>query len=182
MLLLLCSSPSSLAKGYVTNISNKYDREFKRATSLYLPTWDYRWLKAQGYQESLLNPYAVSYVGASGIMQVMPATWNDITNNLGWKMANIFDPSLSIHAGAYYDSKLWKQWRSKRTVDSRRNLTFASYNAGLKSLLDAQKACHMKTEWEDISPCLVQITGKHSKETLTYVERINRWYMQIYLN
>ena len=178
MLLLLCSSPSSLAN----NISSKYDREFKRATSLYLPTWDYRWLKAQGYQESLLDPYAVSYVGASGIMQVMPATWNDITNNLGWKMANIFDPSLSIHAGAYYNSQLWKQWRSKRTIDSRRNLTFASYNAGLANLLKSQKACHMKTEWEDISPCLVQITGKHSKETLTYVERINRWYMQIYLD
>lgn len=174
MLPLLYSSPS-----FSANIPSKYDREFRRATDIYLPEWDYRWLKAQGYQESLLNPNAVSYVGASGIMQVMPSTWKDISNNLGWKIANIFDPSLSIHAGAYYDRYLWGQWRSKRTAESRRNLTFASYNAGLKSLLDAQKVCNMKVEWNDISPCLVQVTGKHSKETLTYVERINKYYIQL---
>lgn len=161
--------------------TNKYDRDFKEAVEIHLPTWDYKWLKAQCYQESLLKPDAVSYVGASGLCQFMPATWKDVSKNLGWVLVDVFDPSYNIQAAAYYDRKLWNSWKSKRTEQSRRDLTFASYNAGLKSLLDAQKLCGMKAEYSEIVPCLEQVTGKHHKETLTYVERINKWYLMMLL-
>lgn len=175
---LLTFSDKVEAKQFTT----KYDRDFKEAVEIHLPTWNYKWLKAQCYQESLLKPDAVSYVGASGLCQFMPKTWEDVSKNLGWVLVDVFDPYYNIHAAAYYDKKLWNQWRSKRTTQSRRDLTFASYNAGLANLLKAQKICGMKVEYSDIAPCLEQVTGRHHKETLTYVDRINKWYLMMMLD
>jgi len=150
-----------------------YNKYFNDINHIY--TW--KLLKAQGIQESTLNPWITSYVGAAGVMQFMPATWRQMQREIG--VVNIRSPKESIRAGAYYDKKLYKRWSAKRTLKDRLSLTFASYNAGLGNLYKAQKICKRKTgktcnRYSEISSHLHYITGLHHKETLKYVKKI--WY------
>src|SRR5881392_2911855 len=57
-------------------------------------------LRSMMKQESAGNPTAVSKVGASGLMQLMPAT----AKELG--VSNIFDPQQNIAGGAKYVRQL----------------------------------------------------------------------------
>lgn len=158
----------------------KYDGSFKKWSKRFLPFLDWRWVKAQCYQESLLKVDAVSPVGAMGLCQFMPGTWDDVSDRLSFSQrASAFDPELSIQAATYYDGVLWGQWSSPRPDEDRLFLVFASYNAGLGNLLKAQKACGGPNLYKDIIHCLQDITGHHSKETKTYVVRIQRWYKQM---
>ncbi|GIV96470.1 MAG: lytic transglycosylase [Herpetosiphonaceae bacterium] len=56
-------------------------------------------------QESRFNPQATSWVGARGLMQVMPATGEGIAANLQvspFSVDDLYDPATSIRFGAYY--------------------------------------------------------------------------------
>ncbi len=75
-------------------------------------------LKAVAKVESNYNPNAVSSAGASGVMQLMPAT----AKGLG--VTDVFDPVQNIHGGAKYLSQLYKKY------DGNLELTLAGYNAG----------------------------------------------------
>ena len=75
-------------------------------------------LKAVAKAESGFNPNAVSYCGAQGIMQLMPAT----AAYLG--VEDAFDPEQNIMGGAKYLSNLLKTYQGDVT------LTLAAYNAG----------------------------------------------------
>ncbi len=158
--------------------SDKYNLQIRKATELYLPTVDWRLLKAQYYQESLLNPKAKSHVGASGIAQFMPATWKAIARELRIT-GSPYDPSLAIPAGAYYMHKLRKGWSAKRPESDRHSLAMASYNAGFGNLLKAQKKCGGKSLYKDIIECLPRVTGRYSKETIAYVRRIWTYYIRM---
>lgn len=66
---------------------------------------DPRLLYALIRQESLFNPYATSWVGARGLGQVMPATGQNIAQQLGianFNSDDLYRPSVSIRFGAYY--------------------------------------------------------------------------------
>lgn len=157
-----------------------YDTQIRQASELYLPAWDWHWWKAQLYQESLLRPDAVSYVGAAGICQAMPATFAQWRTHFGWSAtAAPTVASYCITGGAWYMANLRGGWKAKRSEDDRRRLAQASYNAGSGNILRAQMKCRNTTSWSEISPCLVLVTGKYSKETLTYVARIQVWYMEM---
>lgn len=136
---------------------------------------DWHWWKAQLYQESKLDPDAVSPVGASGLAQFMPATWTEITRQLGWSGISAHAAGPAIVAGAVYMERGCKGWSSPRPAIDRLKLAQASYNAGFGNLLKAQKACGGPALYADISACLCGITGHHCKETLTYVTRIEIW-------
>jgi len=161
--------------GVADPFPSHYDGAIKAAWEKYHPGEDWRWWKAQLYQESLLNPDARSHAGAVGLAQFMPATWKEVSTamRLGAVDRRMAEPS--ILAGAFYMRRLVLVWRAPRTAESRRRLSQASYNAGAGSLIRAQKKCGGAVEWEGISPCLVRVTGKHSRETLQYVEKIERW-------
>ena len=64
----------------------------------------------QLWQESGLNPEAVSPVGAKGLAQFMPASWNDIIRQMGTPGANPNDAKYAIQAGAFYDARLMADW------------------------------------------------------------------------
>jgi len=158
---------------------DKYDEYFESATEQFLPGVDPVWIKAQCYQESRLKADAVSPVGAQGLCQFMPGTWKDVSA-AGIVPANaVFNPEYSVHASAYYMANLQRFWSAKRPWIDRWRLSQASYNAGAGHLVKAQKLCGGGNLYKDIIACLPDVTGHHSRETITYVDRIDRYYWQM---
>lgn len=158
---------------------NRYDAEIRTATKLYLPGVDPRLVKAQLYQESRLDPGAVSPVGAQGVAQFMPATWQEVSRQLGFEHQDPHVAAPAIQAAAFYMAKLRKQWRSERPDADRHSLAMASYNAGLGNLVKAQRLCNGLLLYSEIIECLPGVTGHHSNETITYVKRIWGYFSQM---
>lgn len=155
--------------------STDHDWKFEKYSNIYMPMVDWRLLKSQCYAESAFDPAAVSPVGAQGICQFMPGTWEDVQR--GTKIqGSPFDPDVNIQFAAYYMSRLRRTWSSPRPESDRHSLAMASYNAGLGHLLNAQRRCNGALLYDEIIVCLPYITGRHSKETITYVQRIWRFY------
>jgi soluble lytic murein transglycosylase-like protein len=76
-------------------------------------------------QESGFNSRALSYKGASGLMQLMPGT----ARRFG--VTNIFDPAQNIEGGARYLRFLLD------TFDGDVNLVLAGYNAGENAVVNS---------------------------------------------
>ncbi len=100
-----------------------YDADIQRAAELH--DFDWRLIVAQVYQESQFNPLAVSSVGAEGLMQIMPATAED----LGVDMP--YDPQQSIAAGVAYLRQLRDSFEDELLLEDRIWFSLAAYNAGL---------------------------------------------------
>ena len=81
-----------------------------------------RWIVAVMRAESAGNTRAVSSAGAQGLMQVMPATWNElrIRHRLG---SDPFDPRDNILAGAAYLREMYDRYGTIPAM-------LAAYNAG----------------------------------------------------
>ena len=94
---------------------------------------DWRLITAQMYQESKFDPEAVSWVGAQGLMQIMP----DTGFQLGF--TNLQDPEESIHAGTKYMHQLINRFDLELPMESRIRFALASYNVGYGHLLDARR-------------------------------------------
>lgn len=105
----------------------------------------------------------------------MPGTWRQVSSRLDLQ-ASPYVPEASIQAAAYYMRTLIDEWSAPRPEEHRRRLAEASYNAGLGNLLAAQRWCGGPNLYPEIIRCLPCITGQHSQETITYVNRIQRWY------
>ena len=131
-----------------------------------------------------MNPDARSPVGAEGLAQFMPGTWGDVTKAMGWGLVPRREAKYAIEGGAWYQASLRKKWSAaaNRSIDDRNDLALASYNAGYGWITKAQSLCgggpKKPLTWEEISVCLPQVTGHHSKETLTYVININKWMLR----
>lgn len=107
----------------------------------------------------------------------MPATWAETARALGLpeNLSARFDPKLSIEAWAYYQGRLYNQWKAQRPVEDRISLAESSYNAGLGWILRAQRLCDNAALWADVVPkCLPAVTGDHATETINYTLRIRR--------
>ena len=138
--------------------TDKYDRYFVAAGMRY--NVDACHLKAQAYAESLLNPKAVSHVGAKGIAQFMPGTAKQF--NL-----DPFDPKASIFAQAKYMKYLKGQWRRHgRTEEEMYRLAWACYNWGLGNVLKLQ------SKWGGV--LWEEMEKRAPRETRGYVKRIER--------
>ncbi|MDQ6996204.1 MAG: transglycosylase SLT domain-containing protein, partial [Mariprofundus sp.] len=76
-------------------------------------------------QESAFNQYAVSYVGAKGLMQLMPKTARHVARKLGMgkKMPRLFSPAVNIRLGSTYLA-------AQKTRFGNLALAAAAYNAG----------------------------------------------------
>ena len=95
-------------------------------------SFDWRLLAAQMYQESQFDPEAVSYAGAEGLMQIMPAT----ANELG--LEDINDPKSNITAGVKYMKILRDQFEQELPLEDKTWFTLASYNAGFTRVKNAR--------------------------------------------
>lgn len=160
---------------------DRYDRDIQQAAKRYLPGYDWRLWKAQLYQESLLNPEAVSPVGARGVAQFMPATWLEVSRQLGIEGVSPHMAGPAIEAGAFYQGRQVRMWSAPRPESDRYSLAAASYNAGAGNILKAQRACGGVNGYSAIIACLPRVTGEHSEETKTYVQRIWLYWTQMLL-
>ncbi|MCP4687346.1 MAG: transglycosylase SLT domain-containing protein [Desulfobacterales bacterium] len=161
------------------NRVKKYDHYFsKYAKRFFGPGFDWKYFKAQSVAESRLKAEAKSRVGAEGIMQIMPGTFDEIrTKNPKIKGA-LNQPRWNIAAGVWYDRSLWKIWKAKRPFMDRLAFMFGSYNAGKGNILRAQKIALSRGQdpnaWTSIEETLPNVTKRHSRETIEYVKKINR--------
>ncbi len=113
-----------------------YDDHVKRFAGHYGQDW--RLITAQMYQESRFDPDAVSWVGAQGLMQVMPATGEQMG------FTELHDPEEGIHAGVKYMDHLLGRFDPKLPMETRVHFALASYNVGYGHLLDARRLARQK--------------------------------------
>lgn len=95
--------------------------------------WDWRLLASLVYQESQFDPQTKSWVGAAGLMQVMPSTARD------FGITNLFDPEENIRAGMSFLDYLGSQWTDIEDSTERVKFVLASYNAGPGHVQDARR-------------------------------------------
>lgn len=127
------------------NQISKYDELIKtNADKIEL---DWRLLASQVYQESRFNPDAESWSGASGLMQLMPATAESLGVN------DLSDPNESIKGGATYLHQMYKRFENITDTLNRTKLSLASYNCGYGHVRDAQRLAEANgldpTVWND---------------------------------
>lgn len=96
--------------------------------------WDWRLLSSLIYQESEFKPNTKSWVGARGLMQLMPATAKE------FGVTKITDPRDNVKGGVRYLKWLTDYWREDITDSTERiKFVMASYNTGQGHIRDAQR-------------------------------------------
>ncbi|UCG13656.1 MAG: transglycosylase SLT domain-containing protein [Deltaproteobacteria bacterium] len=160
------------------NKVKKFDIYFKKYSKRFFgPGFDWRYFKAQSIAESGLKPEAESRVGAVGLMQIMPRTYDEIVQKHPYIKGSRDDPRWNVAAGIFYDRLLWKAWKAERAFTDRLNFMFGSFNAGRANIVRAQKIAERvgldPVHWESIEATLPKITGKRSRETINYINKIH---------
>ena len=160
--------------------TERYDPIFRKYTKRYFGIGgDWRRFKAQGMAESDLNPEAKSWVGARGIMQLMPTTYRMIASRRP-DMQAINDPESNIAAGIMHNRYLWKLWQKDVPEAQLWNFMYASYNAGEGTIGRARRtALDAKLDhghWGNIETVAPRVQRWRYRETLGYVKKIEKNY------
>ena len=159
-----------------------YTRAARRAAAAWwAPHRKHLWcsLVAVAGIESGWKADAVSPVGARGAFQIMPATWLDYVRRRGWD-GSPFDPWISAQVAALHMERLAAFWSAPRSAWCRLELQAASYNAGQGRILEAQRLSGGEPCWEGIAPHLHKVTGRHAKETLSYVPKFEKFLLSLW--
>jgi membrane-bound lytic murein transglycosylase MltF len=136
---------------------------------------DYLLMMAQGFQESALNQNAKSKVGAVGVMQLMPATGQQM------KVGDISQLDANVHAGVkYIRFMVDKYFANEPMTDTNKLLfAFAAYNAGPGRIhalrVEAAKKGLDPNVWlNNVEMIAAERVGV---ETVTYVSNIYKYYI-----
>ncbi|MDR9400921.1 MAG: transporter substrate-binding domain-containing protein [Psychroflexus sp.] len=121
------SSFYSLNEGKIS----QYDNLIKKYADKH--NWDWRLLASIIYQESKFKPTSESWVGAQGLMQIMPATAKDLG------ITDTTDPQQSVRGGTAYLDQIYDKFDNVEDSIQRLKFTLASYNSGLGHVRDAQR-------------------------------------------
>lgn len=145
---------------------NRYDVVF--AVAEILTGLDGCKLKAQAITEnSTLDPYAKSHVGATGCSQFMPRTWKDINKRYGvdW---SINDCVASILMQSFYMAEHYQHFLEKGlSEDESWNFALAAYNRGRHGLLRSLPRRIKNLAWN-------RIKNSQPVETMNYVRKATR--------
>jgi len=95
---------------------------------------DWRLVAALMFQESGFNPDSTSWVGAKGLMQVMPETAEQVGVT-----GDLTDPETNIKAGTRYLAWLRERFDADLRVRDRMWFTLAAFNAGIGHVRDARR-------------------------------------------
>ena len=162
-------------------ISARYDPTFRKYSRRYFgPAFDWRYFKAQGFAESGLKAGATSWVGARGVMQLMPSTYQDIASHRP-DFGPIDQPEWNIAAGILHDRDLWQLWTKSVPDDERYHFMFASYNAG-EGTIGRALAAALKVGppmWSNVEQIAPTVGRWRYLETLGYVRRIDSTYAKL---
>ena len=155
----------------------RYDNYFSKYTKHnFGPAFNWHHFKAQAIAESGLKKDAKSRVGAVGLMQIMPTTYEEIIKRHRYIKGRGNSPKWNIAAGISYNRSIWNLFKADRPFQDRLDFTFGAYNAGKGNIIKAQKRAKRSGKnpnlWTSIEQTLSEITGRHSKETLGYVTKI----------
>jgi membrane-bound lytic murein transglycosylase F len=199
MLLVLCASRGAAAQSDTAasvgakvervaaarnakKISERYDPTFRKYTKRYFgPAFDWKYFKAQGFAESGLNANAQSWVGARGVMQLMPSTYHDIASHRP-EFGTIDQPEWNIAAGIMHDRYLWTLYQKDISDDERHHFMFASYNAGEGTINRAIGVARAKVGppvWSSVEQIAPTVGRWRYTETLGYVRRIDSAYAKL---
>ena len=166
----------------VKKISERYDPTFRKYTKRFFgPAFDWKYFKAQGFAESGLKANAQSWVGARGVMQLMPSTYHDIASHRP-EFGTIDQPEWNIAAGIMHDHYLWQLWSNSIPEAERHHFMFASYNAGegtITRALAAAKAKNGDPVWSSVEQIAPTVQRWRYSETLGYVRRIDSTYAKL---
>lgn len=109
---------------YFDPLFKKYAKEIE---------WDWRMLASLAYTESNFDSTAVSWAGAKGLMQLMPAT----ARAMGVPPGMEHNSEESIKAAIKYIAATDRSFNMIQDKKERLNFVLASYNAGLGHIYDA---------------------------------------------
>lgn len=170
-------------------VISRYDALFQRhCQTLH---WDWRLMAAQCYQESTFDPNALSWAGARGLMQIMPAT----ADHLGLPRAEMNQPEANIAAAARYLKELETSFADIANRRERQDFVLAAYNGGAHHIRDAMALARQEgrnaQRWGDVSAYVLKLSEpryyqnpvvKHGymrgKETVDYVSNIRQRYQR----
>lgn len=136
---------------------------------------DYLLMAAQGYQESRLDQNVKSKVGAIGVMQVMPATGQEL------QVGNIRQLEPNIHAGVKYIRFMMDRYYEKEPMNALNKglFTFAAYNAGPRRIAELRQTAVKRGLDPNVWFNNVELIAaeKIGRETVTYVSNIYKYYL-----
>ena len=149
--------------------------------------WDWRLLAAQCYQESTFDPKAVSFVGAKGLMQIMPGT----ADHLGVSRSRLYEPEANIAAATKYIAELQRTFADIGDHYERTNFVLASYNGGAHHIRDAMALAKRDGKnnhrWGEVAPYVLKLAQPkyyndplvkygymRGSETVDYVSKIRQ--------
>jgi len=126
-------------------------------------------------EESSYNADIVSYAGAVGLMQIMPATGRELASRLKIPRFNtkmLYDPDINIQMGSWYMKSLMNQF------DNDHALVAGAYNGGpgrMRRWIKAKQIADLDEFIEDIR---IDQTRRHIKKVIdSYII-----YQQLYSN
>lgn len=185
------ASKFDFSKGYIS----KYDDIFKK----YAPKigWDWRLMAAQAFQESRFKPNARSWVGARGLMQIMPRTARGYKTSV----SQLNNPEVSVRVATDLINDL-DRYLTKYVPNDKERLKFviAAYNVGIAHVYDAialakkygldpqvwddnvSKAILMKMNPKYYNDPVVKYGYCRGTETVDYVKNITDFYEQARLS
>lgn len=159
---------------------------------------DWRLVLAVMKVESGFSRDVESDKGATGLMQIMPVTSNEVAKTLDIK--DMAHPMNNIRGGVFYLRRLYNLFDGAEELE-RTRLTLAAYNAGVGRVYDAQVlAAYLHNDprkWEAVKEALPLLSKRYytlhrsvwdqdrpktagwfgnSKETIAYVDRVMDCY------
>jgi membrane-bound lytic murein transglycosylase MltF len=160
--------------------AERFDPQFKKYSKRYFGVaFDWKRFKAQAMAESNLDTAATSFVGARGLMQLMPSTYAAIQSKRP-EFGHINDPEWNIAAGIMHDRYLWKLWSSTVPDSERVHFMFGSYNAGEGPITRAAETAKKKQlphdRWTSIEEVAPGVPRWRYRETLGYVRKVETNY------
>ena len=120
-------------------------------------------------EESHFNPGAKSPVGAVGLMQLMPATANEIANAYGLPN-NLYNPEYNIHLGCLYYGKM------RKSLNDKDMSAIMAYNGGWAAVTRWKN----KLNYDDIDDFVEKIPYPETQDYLKKVLRSYWNYSNIY--
>lgn len=173
-------------RGHRSKVLSPYDALIRKHASTI--GWDWRMLAAIIYQESRFSIMAHSSRGASGLMQILPATASY------YGITDTFDPEQNITAGTRHLARLQKAFpEDEFSLEERIKFTLAAYNAGEGRIADCRYVAASReldsTVWDNIVQIIPEMRTYSIKyndtiregrfrggETINYIRRINDIY------